>query len=243
MAELEFHIFPARGEQDSSKPLLILIHGGAASHRMYRTTIPILNTHGYEVAAPDLPGHGSSVDLGPFTFVTSTKLLAPAIDKIRQEHARKVLVVGVSLGGQAVLDLLQNHPSLVDAAIVSGASIHPPDDRAQWAMPKMPTDQAWLDIIMEDVKVMGGMEKAAPLGQESFSFTFTPNETLPPMLVVVGEEDTAMSIRDLEELTALVKKGNAHSESLVVKEAWHNHPIDIPDRFAAIIEEWAQKVL
>lgn len=162
MAELLFHEYPMQGESNSSRPLVILIHGGAVSHRMYRTTIPILNSHGYQIAAPDLPGHGTSFNLGPFTFATSTKLLAPAIEKLKQENAKKILIVGVSLGGQAVLDLLQHHPSIVDAAIVSGSAIHPPDDKAQWTMPKMPTDQAWLDLIMEDVSIMG-MENASAL--------------------------------------------------------------------------------
>ena len=242
MTELTFHTYPAQGQEDPSKPMLILIHGGAVSHRMYRTTIPILNAHGYNIAAPDLPGHGTSVSLGPFTFATSTKLLAPAIDKVKQENARKVLIVGVSLGGQAVLDILQHYPSIVDAAIVSGAASHPPDDKAQWTMPKMPTDQAWLDVIMEDVNIMG-MDVASALQHQSFNFSFDPKGPLPPVLVVVGDDDTAMSKRDLEEITALAKKGNARSESMVLKEAWHNHPIDIPERFAELIEGWAQRVL
>ncbi len=241
MAELKFHNYPVEQESDPCKPLMILVHGGAVSHRMYRTTIPILNAHGYDILAPDLPGHGASVSLGPFTFAKSTKLLAPAITKVKQANAKKILLVGVSLGGQAVLDLLQRHPSIVDAAIVSGSAIHPPNDKAQWTMPKMPTDQAWLDVIKEDVGIMG-MENASALQHQSFSFSFTPQETLPPTLIVVGENDTAMSKRDFGELTTLAKKGNDRSESKVLECAWHNHPIDVPETFAALIEEWAQKV-
>lgn len=63
------------------------------------------------------------------------------------------------------------------------------------------------------------------------------------MLIVVGEEDTAMSKRDLEELTTLAKKGNDRSESKVLEGVWHNHPIDVPNQFAALIENWARKVL
>lgn len=242
MAELTFHKYLVEGKKDPSKPLIILIHGGAVSHRMYRTTIPILISHGYQIAAPDLPGHGNSAHLGPFTFATSTKLLALAIEKLKQENPKKILIVGVSLGGQAILDLLQHHPSIVDAAIVSGSAIHPPDVKAQWTMPKMPTDQVWLDVIMEDVGIIG-MENASALQYQSFSFSFASQEILPPMLIVVGEEDTAMSKRDLEELTTLAKKGNDRSESKVLGGAWHNHPIDVPEQFAALIEEWARKVL
>ena len=142
--------------------------------------------------------------------------------------------------GRQSSDLLQHQPSIVDAAIISGSAIHPSDDRAQWTMPKLPTDQAWLDLIMEDVGIMG-MESASALQHQSFTFSFTPQESLPPMLIVVGEEDTAMSKRDLEELTTLAKKGNDRSESKVLDGAWHNHPIDISSEFAALIEDWARK--
>ena len=242
LASLAVHTFPAEGPEDPCNPLVVLIHGGASSHRMYRTTIPILNANNYKVAAVDLPGHGDSADLGPFTFAKTTQLLAPAIASIKQENAMDVLIVGVSLGGQVVLDLLQNDPSLVEGAIVSGASIHPPDEQAQFEVPKLPTDQVWLDILTEDVKIVG-IEHTAAIQNQSFAFTFDPRESLPPTLVVIGENDIPMARRDFEELAVLAKRGNDRSESIVLKNAWHNHPLDVPERFAALIEEWAQKII
>ena len=69
------------------------------------------------------------------------------------------MLVAVSLGGQLVLDLLQHEPSLAAAAVVSGAPISPPDERAHWEMPHTPEDEAWLEAIGEDVAIVS-MENA-----------------------------------------------------------------------------------
>lgn len=228
--------------------LTVLIHGGAVSSNMFRTLTPHLTTPS---VSPDLPGHGESVHLGPFTFAKSSELLHALLTSFKsdpefQDH--KILVVGISLGGQAVLDLLSKHPSDVSAAIVSGASIHPPDDRAGWELPHMPSDQQWLDILMADVQKMG-MENAQAVQNESFTFTFdvTQNSnalnSFPPVLICVGEEDTPMSRRDFDELTQMVKRANQKSESVVLKDAWHNHPIDVPEAFAELINDWTQRML
>lgn len=241
MSDSSLIAFPASHSSASSlKPLIVLVHGGALSHRMFRTMIPILNAHGFDLAAVDLPGHGSSVSLSPFTFDAATEHLSEGIRKLK-ETSRRIVLVGVSLGGQVVLDLLQRgEPCLVDAAVVSGASIQPPDDQTQWEMPHMPTDQDWINIMTDDVQIMG-MGNAKGIQDQSFAFTFDPRNALPPVLVVVGEHDTAMSRRDFPELTALVKKGNHQSESVILDGAWHNHPIDVPEQFAALIEEWVEK--
>ena len=150
--------------------------------------------------------------------------------------------MGVSLGGQVALDLIQQRPDSVDAALVSGASIHPPDDVAQWEMPHMPTDQEWLTIMTEDVQMMR-MENAQNLQDASLSFNFEPQSSMPPVLVVIGEHDVAMARRDFEELTTLVKSGNSRSESKVLEGAWHNHPIDVPEHFADLIESWSRRMM
>lgn len=241
MSDFSLITFPASHDRTSStKPLIVLVHGGALSHRMFRTMIPIMNAHGFDLAAVDLPGHGSSVSMGPFTFDAALQHLSEGVRKLR-ENSRKIVLVGVSLGGQVVLDLLQRgETGLLEAAVVSGASIQPPDDQAPWEMPHMPTDQEWINIMMEDVRIMG-MDNAKDIQDRSFAFTFDPQNALPPVLVVVGEHDTAMSKRDYPKLTALAKKGNHQSESVILDGAWHNHPIDIPERFAALIEEWVGK--
>lgn len=109
------------------KVSIILVHGGALSKRMYKDMEPILSAEGYHVVCPDLPGHGGSVHLGLFSFPASTDYLRSQAKKTREDPPiEKIVIVGVSLGGQAALHFLSQHPALADAAVVSGISIHPP---------------------------------------------------------------------------------------------------------------------
>ncbi|KAI8821863.1 Alpha/Beta hydrolase protein [Fimicolochytrium jonesii] len=134
---------------------LILIHGGALSHRMYRTTTPFLTSLGYPISAPDLPGHGASASLRPFSFASSTAHIHEYIQSLRAATpGGKIVLVGISLGGQAVLDLIAHHPDAVDAAVVCSASIHPPSDPSHpTAMPKMPSDQ--VPSLFSELKTSG----------------------------------------------------------------------------------------
>ena len=227
------------------RTLIVLLHGGALSSRMFRTTIPHLQASGYEaIVCPDLPGHGKSKELGPFTFARSTELLSQLLSTLKADARfkdRKVLVVGVSLGGQAVLDLLAHYPDSVDAAVVCGASVRPPDTDAVWEMPHMPTEREWLDVMMEDVRMVGA-EEAQALQQESLGFSFdpAPDQGLPPVLVNVGRNDVAMAKRDTPFLFERVKARNELCAVSVLEDAWHNHPVDVPEKFAGLVQRWEE---
>ena len=223
-------------QEDGKKQLIIALHGGALSHRMYKDVVPILTAYGYTMIVPDLPGHGQSKTAGPFTFQRATGCLHRVITDVRNEF-NGIHLVGVSLGGQVVLDILQNNPENITSAVVSGASIAPEDDQARWEMPHMTDDEVWKNIMAEDVNQMG-MDQAAAIQQESFSFKFKPPQALPPVLSVVGEHDTAMSRRDHELLGQKLLAANDKSQMLVLDGAWHNHPIDVPKKFAEVIHQW-----
>src|ERR1700728_671806 len=98
------------------KTTILLLHGAFSSHFEWDFVIPHLSS--YHLLIPDLPAHGSSMDLGPFSIPYATSLLAKLI---RNEAKNgKAHVVGLSLGGYTGLSLAKDYPELVDVVFVTG---------------------------------------------------------------------------------------------------------------------------
>lgn len=98
---------------------VILIHGLGADWEMWGKAIPYLAS-GYKVFALDLPGHGKSdkPDV-PYDINYFTDFLA---DFICTLELGKVVVVGVSMGGQTALKLAIRRPELVEKLVLVDSS-------------------------------------------------------------------------------------------------------------------------
>ena len=79
----------------------------------------------YHTILPDLPAHGKSVDIKPFSKELSARLLA---DLIRNHaHNSKAHIVGLSLGAFVAVELATKYPDLVLDMFVSGLKCLPPN--------------------------------------------------------------------------------------------------------------------
>jgi 2-succinyl-6-hydroxy-2,4-cyclohexadiene-1-carboxylate synthase len=94
---------------------IVLAHGFTQAGEVWRPLAERLAAAGYEVIAPDLPGHGAtdpahdSADLW-----TAGDLLA--------EAGGRAVYVGYSLGGRTLLHTALRHPQLVRGMILVGVS-------------------------------------------------------------------------------------------------------------------------
>lgn len=107
------------GSRDA--PAILLIHGGGISGWMWDRCASYLGD--YHCLIPDLPEHGNSRDIKPVTIEDSARRIARLIrDKVPRGRAQ---VVGHSLGGQILVELLAKDPGVVDHAVVSSALLRP----------------------------------------------------------------------------------------------------------------------
>lgn len=79
-------------------PRVVLLHGVGLRAEAWGAQIDALVSSGFEVCAPDMPGHGQSAGPMPTTLAGYAARLAPCVD-------RPCLVVGHSMGAMLALHL------------------------------------------------------------------------------------------------------------------------------------------
>jgi pimeloyl-ACP methyl ester carboxylesterase len=105
----------------SGKSTILLIHGAFVSGFNWDLVVPHLTS--YHLLIPDLPGHGQSRNITPFSVESSSRLVAALIRK----HAvnGRAHIVGHSLGAHVAINLASSYSELVDALFISGFEIYP----------------------------------------------------------------------------------------------------------------------
>lgn len=104
-----------------STPTIVFLHGGGGVCWMWLPQWEGLSE--FHILAPDLPEHGQSAAIKPFSIEDSAACVAELI-RTRAHHG-KAHVVGLSEGAQITLALLGCEPQLVHSAIVSSALVRP----------------------------------------------------------------------------------------------------------------------
>lgn len=104
-----------------NQDVIVLLHGGGLSWWQYQSQMELLCKN-YHVVVPILDGHaGSNADF--VSIEASVKQLLAYIDK---EYGGSVLLIaGLSLGGQILLEMLALRKDICQYAIVESAAIIP----------------------------------------------------------------------------------------------------------------------
>ncbi|KAJ5144939.1 hypothetical protein N7448_002331 [Penicillium atrosanguineum] len=118
--ELFFQSLNATGNETA-----LLIHGGFGSNKEWDNVTPALIENGYHVLLPDLPAHGQSVAIQPFTVDYAAQLIFELIAK----HARNgsAHIVGLSIGAHVAACVAERGgPDHVLSVIASGYNVFQP---------------------------------------------------------------------------------------------------------------------
>jgi pimeloyl-ACP methyl ester carboxylesterase len=109
------HLF-FRELNNDAQTTIVLVHGAGSAGSEWSLVTPYLND--YHILLPDLPAHGGSQTISPFSKELSVRMLADLIKK----HARhsKAHIIGHSLGATIAIELASHHANIVDTVIVSG---------------------------------------------------------------------------------------------------------------------------
>ncbi|MBR2398323.1 MAG: alpha/beta fold hydrolase, partial [Clostridia bacterium] len=104
-----------------NKDVIILLHGGGLAYWNYREVAVELSKD-FHVVLPNLDGHAGSDK--PFTSIESNA--SEIIKYIDENFGGKVLLIGgLSLGGQVLVEILSKRASICSYAIVESALVLP----------------------------------------------------------------------------------------------------------------------
>lgn len=107
---------------DENEKTILFLHGGGAAGWTWLPAAECLKDR-FHCLIPDLPQHGQSAGIGPFTMESAADLTAELIRV--QAKGGKAIILGLSEGAQVGVLLLQRHPELVERAILSGVLCRP----------------------------------------------------------------------------------------------------------------------
>lgn len=146
---------------------IMLIHGNSCSKEFMIKQLDGLGAQ-YKMIALDLPGHGESDNaLHPaenYTLAGYANVVAEVIQKLELEP---VILVGWSLGGDVVLEVMATSPELLKGAVISGTPpvVRGPDGISAQGIQEgyLPFDLAYLvmkkeQFSQEDVKAYWSSE-------------------------------------------------------------------------------------
>ncbi|KAF2231310.1 alpha/beta-hydrolase [Viridothelium virens] len=115
----ETPIIPHQSLNPTAPTTILLIHGALSTSEEWNLVAPHLQPT-YHLLIPDLPRHGASTALTPFTIPHTTTLLAHLI--LTHAHNSAAHIVGLSLGAHLAVHFAATHPTLVLSVFATGLS-------------------------------------------------------------------------------------------------------------------------
>lgn len=248
-------------------PAILFLHGGGAGAWTWQPVIERLAE--FRCLAPDLPEHGRSAAVRPFSISDTAARMA---DLIRAHvPAGKAHVVGLSEGGQVAVAMLANAPDVMASAVVSSALLRPlpgawmmTPNAIRWSyrlsVPPFRNNDWWIRLNM---KHAAGVPEAyfaqfkrdfQTMTEDGFTHVMLENQRfrLPrglekvnvPVLALAGRREYAAMRQSAADLGAVLPRAvvrliDLNEHSTLAQQ--HNWCLFAPDRFAETVRAWVNQ--
>jgi alpha-beta hydrolase superfamily lysophospholipase len=117
---------------DNSRNIkIILVHGGGGNGRLLSPIGVAMRSRGFECVAPDMPGFGLTKIGRPNSYNTWIDLVDALVDKEVAADGRKVMLVGISLGGMLSYHVACRNKNIVGLMVTSLADATKPEVQIQ----------------------------------------------------------------------------------------------------------------
>lgn len=237
---------------------IVFIHGGGLSGWMWDRQLEGFTD--YHCLIPDLPEHGKSKDVTPFTMKTAAEQIIELIKD--KAHNKKAHMVGISLGGQLVVQILGRAPEVVDHAILSGTVVRQHYGRV--ALTIMPVIGSifgpfknidflfnfWLKKMMKngkipleyfenykiDIKEFNTYSLTKHMLNENAAFRIPKDlcKVENPVLIAMGETEVKLVHESAEDLNKCLP----NSQIFKAPGLFHVWSLESPDIFNKTVRTW-----
>ncbi len=246
-----------------SAPTICFLHGGGISGWMWRPQVEALQET-YHCLVPDLPEHGLSTAIQPFTITDAARRVAELIHE--RGHGGRAHVIGLSEGAQITVQLLGSAPMVVDHAIISSALVHPlpgvglPGPRALtlifrlFAAPFLRSDayvrlnmrygnalpEQYFSEVREDTRRMTANSFTHMLLEnQRFRIPAGLDQVQVPALIIAGQHELAIVRQSARDLAAALPAGQAYLVAFSKRGAEeHSWNLQRPELFNAVTRAW-----
>lgn len=235
---------------DSHAPLILFLHGSPLSARMWQPQLDELLD--YHCIAPDLPGHGKSAKMLPFSMQDTVEALKQLI--IEKSPSKKAHIIGLSFGGVVAQALMVQTPEVVDRVILSGTggkmskalitinklnapiiNMMKPQSLAKLLVSQFQIPEKYQGILQQDFESFSGQAMMAVL--ETYGDIIMPANCTAPTLVCVGSKETFLA----KIYAKRIAQGIPHAQQLVVPGVGHVWNLQAPELFNRMVRDWLAK--
>lgn len=234
----------------NNKEVIILLHGGGLSWWNYKDQVKLLEKD-YHVILPILDGHGDSDR--EFSSIEDN---AASIISFINEHLEKrvLLIAGLSLGGQILLEMLSLQSDICRYAIVESASVFPskvasvlinPALMSSYGLLKNKTfaklqfkslkikEELFEDYYQDTCKISKNSMVSFIKASTSYSLKETVSNCQAKVYVLVGQKESQQMLKSAK----IIHKKIENSELKIFKNLYHGQfSINYPENYARLIK-------
>lgn len=211
----------------------LLVHGFTGSPQGLRGLGEYLAERGIAVAAPRLPGHGTTwQDLNTKTAKDWTETVETSFDHLRSQ-TEETFIVALSFGAALSLDLAARRPDQVKGIVTLAGMIFTKDPRRHLA-PIISRVAASLPGVGNDIADPSGKELAydrlpTKAAAGMIRYLKSAEKTLPdvtaPIVVMHGRQDHTVPYANAQHIYDRV--GSSHKELLTLERSYHVITLDL----------------